>query len=378
MAVIDATLYELWEGREGEKDQTGKREWTRRWLIYAKQGQDGLQLRPVGTIELIHPGSGYTTAPPVVFAGGGGTGATATAVIQGGVVTALILTSGGGNYTSAPTITIGPPAAGADFAVGTTALAAPVEDIVGPAEILTLPQLPKLNDPYKTGRFSEGDPSPLTPAICTSITAKQHPDSALIWEVTAKYSTEGKSPDETVELLSLEWGSETFDEFLRYWAIIPGVAPVPIVNSALQPFSPAPKAPRSIRTLTVVTAENNFDPFATINYENTVNSGVFAGLPAGLVKCKSIIGKSELVKGYKWRVTYTFHARGDGWRLQVLDQGFYDVAGPPINNPGGQAPPRAVLLDGLGHRLLPGRQPVFLSIPIFPPLDFNLLGIPFP
>ncbi len=70
-------------------------------------------LNPSGTpqslsrILTIAPGNNYLTPPNVVITGGGGTGATATAGLDpmGGIV---LLTTGSG-YTSAPTVTLGPP-----------------------------------------------------------------------------------------------------------------------------------------------------------------------------------------------------------------------------------------------------------------------------
>ena len=58
----------------------------------------------VTAVNILNPGSGYTSAPPtVVFNGGGGTGATATATISlaTGKVTGVTVTSGGIGYTSA-------------------------------------------------------------------------------------------------------------------------------------------------------------------------------------------------------------------------------------------------------------------------------------
>ena len=70
--------------------------------------------QPLGSINLINPGSGYTSAPTVSFTGGGQiTAATATAVIDTdstsptfGQITEIDITNGG-SYTSAPTVTIG-------------------------------------------------------------------------------------------------------------------------------------------------------------------------------------------------------------------------------------------------------------------------------
>jgi formylglycine-generating enzyme required for sulfatase activity len=54
-------------------------------------------------------GYGYLTAPAVTITGGGGSGASATANLTGSTVTSLNIISPGSGYTSAPTVTIAPP-----------------------------------------------------------------------------------------------------------------------------------------------------------------------------------------------------------------------------------------------------------------------------
>ena len=66
-------------------------------------------------VNLVSPGSGYTSAPTVALAGGGGTGATAVAntATASGVITSVTLTNGGSGYTAPPNVSISP--AGATF-----------------------------------------------------------------------------------------------------------------------------------------------------------------------------------------------------------------------------------------------------------------------
>lgn len=74
----------------------------------------------VGSVSIIRPGAGYTTAPAVSFSGGSpSTSATATATIFGGRVTAIKVTDAGAGYSTAPTVTLsGGCATGASFNVG--------------------------------------------------------------------------------------------------------------------------------------------------------------------------------------------------------------------------------------------------------------------
>lgn len=58
----------------------------------------------VTSLTLNTGGSGYTSVPTVTLTGGGGTGATAIATVSAGSVATLKLVSGGTGYTSAPTV----------------------------------------------------------------------------------------------------------------------------------------------------------------------------------------------------------------------------------------------------------------------------------
>jgi hypothetical protein len=62
----------------------------------------------VASFTLLGGGNGYGTAPIVTITGGGGSGATATATVSGGVVTAINLITPGSGYSSAPTVMIAP------------------------------------------------------------------------------------------------------------------------------------------------------------------------------------------------------------------------------------------------------------------------------
>ena len=61
--------------------------------------------KSVQSVQLINPGSGYTSSPGVRFIGGEGNGATATATIGNGIVGPITLIESGFGYTSPPTIT---------------------------------------------------------------------------------------------------------------------------------------------------------------------------------------------------------------------------------------------------------------------------------
>lgn len=65
----------------------------------------------VFSITVTNGGSGYGASPPsVTISGGGGSGAVAYATLTNGVVTSITMSVTGTGYTSAPTVTISPPA----------------------------------------------------------------------------------------------------------------------------------------------------------------------------------------------------------------------------------------------------------------------------
>lgn len=72
---------------------------------YANLSADG-----VGSVTILNPGSGYTTAS-ITFSEPENTGVTATAyaVIQSGMITKIIMKNAGGGYLKAPTVVITPP-----------------------------------------------------------------------------------------------------------------------------------------------------------------------------------------------------------------------------------------------------------------------------
>jgi type IV pilus assembly protein PilY1 len=79
--------------------------------------------RKVNAINIINPGSGYTTAPTITLSGtGGGTGATFTVNMAAtNVVSGITVTNPGAGYTTTPTVTLGGVGAGtgASFTVAT-------------------------------------------------------------------------------------------------------------------------------------------------------------------------------------------------------------------------------------------------------------------
>lgn len=65
--------------------------------------QNGTKL---GSVNIVNPGNGYTSAPTVTVSGGGGTGATVTVTLGSGTgyIGSINVTNGGSNYATAPTV----------------------------------------------------------------------------------------------------------------------------------------------------------------------------------------------------------------------------------------------------------------------------------
>ena len=59
----------------------------------------------VQNVNLVNPGSGYTTGPEMQFYGGGGTGLAVTSYMANGTIGIVTVTGGGSGYTTSPAVT---------------------------------------------------------------------------------------------------------------------------------------------------------------------------------------------------------------------------------------------------------------------------------
>ena len=59
----------------------------------------------VQEVNLVNPGSGYTTGPEMQFYGGGGTGLAVTSYMANGTIGIVTVTGGGSGYTTSPAVT---------------------------------------------------------------------------------------------------------------------------------------------------------------------------------------------------------------------------------------------------------------------------------
>lgn len=79
--------------------------------------------KSVQSVEIINPGSGYSSPPGIRFIGGGGSGATAVATIGNGIVGIVTVTNQGSGYINQPVITF----------VGICSISAQAKAVIGPS-----------------------------------------------------------------------------------------------------------------------------------------------------------------------------------------------------------------------------------------------------
>lgn len=146
----------------------------------------------------------------------------------------------------------------------------------------------------------------------------------------------------------------------------------PIVNSALEAFSPPPSRNFAYEIVTIKRNEPYYDrerlkPFLNrINDKKFVVKGRLIG-EAGTVKVKNISPVSEIKDSDEFvRMAYVFEVQDDGFGARFMDQGFrrwleaseeegapdQDGFYPIVDEQTGQPPTRPVLLNGFGARLI--------------------------
>lgn len=214
-------------------------------------------------------------------------------------------------------------------------------------------------DPDEPEVSEEGDSA----AVCVDFDVNQHDADSRWWDLMLLYTNRPeKNPDEygadpTQRETEVQWGSQVFTWALQVdWSSPPRL----IANSAGDPFNPPAQTEYSYRVLTLTrwekTGPGGWDPVASGNLENTVNSEPWLGFETGTVKLKSITAQRLWECGaYYWRVTYTFHIRWyQPWDYRPLDAGFRfkDGSNMALFTPAPGVPPGTPgLLDGQGGKL---------------------------
>ena len=249
----------------------------------------------------------------------------------------------------------------------------------GPNAILLAEDLPRRLDPYTLENESDAL------SLAETITPRQLRRTPFHWEVDVEYTTDiDKDKEEESDDPLLQPDVVTFGfEAHRKIAYGDPNEPIPIVNSANQPFDPPLMIDDSRPTLTVVRNELAFDPIQAIAFQDAINDDPFVGADIEQVKVKGITATKEIQLGNPevkfWRVTYVFVFARETWKLRPLDTGTRVFQDPPFDflfKPYiEKGVVTEILLDGEGNKLATGAPPVFLEFDVYKKKTFAELGI---
>lgn len=159
----------------------------------------------------------------------------------------------------------------------------------------------------------------------------------------------------------------------------------PIINSSGETYDPPVQRPFWDLMITVQRNVASHNPIAALAYRGTVNSSSFQIRGWTINPQKALLIGWSATEQFENNVYYAAETiriacRGDGWKRNLLDQGYLelnggneaqvilDAQGMPLNQP--------VKLDGFGHRLAEGQPAVFKAYELFGYKDFNDIGLP--
>lgn len=194
----------------------------------------------------------------------------------------------------------------------------------GQLQALLAPGIPLRGDSYVTA--TEFD----TFARVKNKEATQDGDNRQLWIVRCDYDTLPFDDDNPFNRpIEYSWSFAQFSKVAD--RTIDGF---PITNSAGQFFDPPPEMDDSRPVLTVTKNVPFFAYDVAIAYQDAVNSDWFIGFAPGRAKVFNISGTSttENINGvdwFYWRATVEIHFRREGWTLQLLDQGRYELVNDP-------------------------------------------------
>jgi len=263
----------------------------------------------------------------------------------------------------------------------------------GPLVVLNAAGLPYEGNLYRFGNEAADT------AIMTKFSSVERLEQSLWWVVECEYTTPDKQkqtdPNPTLELPDVKTSSRTYD--VPAWTAVDddGVITDGIRASNGELFNPPPTCKKRIRIIDMSRNEPENSPVETIaqTYQDATNSDTFFGWPKGMVQCVDISAERK-IKTIKdgnttqWipylRVNYKFEARGDGWDLQIPDQGTYywDDNGDKMSFQAKNATPYVGNLNGSGGILCSDEDTdcttpaVVLNFQVYPSLPFSSLNLP--
>lgn len=179
-------------------------------------------------------------------------------------------------------------------------------------------------------------------AFCRSVEVTQD-ENRLIWTVTAEYSTarnkqdrdDETEPNPLLQPAKIFWGfnphSKPVDRAISSNLITSATTDIPIVNTAYDPFDPAPMIDDMRLSLRVEKNYASYDPLQAYAYTNVINSDAFLGADVRTWKVRQItnepgeltkeIGDPPVTIAY-FPVTFIFDFRAETWDLRILNAGY--------------------------------------------------------
>lgn len=188
----------------------------------------------------------------------------------------------------------------------------------GVNEVLLDPQVPSLSASMNNDRR----------ATIKSKKASLIDGTNYIWDVTLSLDTEPipqAASDADQEENPLNRPPEVSWDYQTLPFIITKTVddePLPIENTAGEPYSPGIEVEEVVLVLHVTRNEANFSASTALAYGNTVNSSTFYGADAG--KAKLLYPRAQRVVENDltyWRVSYEVHFREAGWKFVSINQG---------------------------------------------------------
>jgi len=137
-----------------------------------------------------------------------------------------------------------------------------------------------------------------------------------------------------------------------------------LTNSSNESFDPPITKDMNDLVIRIKKNEPQFDPAVASEFKGAVNQDVFRGYDPGQVLCTVFDGRKARASDLNyWEVTYEFQVRADGWKRQILDEGFREKTGTDSEGKAtyklfidddGKTLTQPVLLSGDGKQLADG------------------------
>lgn len=277
----------------------------------------------------------------------------------------------------------------------------------GPLAVVSASGIPRLYEPFAFG--SEVDPE----CLLRDIDAERVSEGAFQWVVTCHYSTPepdsknasstdtagtkreapGSQDNPQLQLPEIDVSFEKFQQVVYAVYDITTQELTPCKASNDQVFDPPPMRDASRMVIQIVRNEpiSAGHPALGVLYQDAVNSDYWFGLAPGQAKIMSIAAqrqtKQTTIAGAPvllpyLRCTYKIECRPT-WDTLILDAGTFYLDDDPLT---GKVKKKAFItddghpttgpLDGHGHKLDAGANPVFKTFRFYLRRPFSLLALP--